>query len=42
MENGDTTLHDFGALFLWDVRLGKDHRDTYLMSLELGVMYFLE
>ena len=25
MESGVNTLHDFEALFLWDVRLGKDH-----------------
>jgi hypothetical protein len=23
MENGSNTLHDYGALFLWDARLGK-------------------
>jgi hypothetical protein len=25
MESGANALHDFGALFFWDVRLGKDH-----------------
>lgn len=25
MEIGANTLHDIGALFLWDVRLGKNH-----------------
>jgi hypothetical protein len=38
VENGANALHDFGALFLWDVRLGKDHGETRLISLELGVM----
>jgi hypothetical protein len=42
MENGSNALHDFGALFFWDVRLGKDHGDTSLMSLELGVLPCLE
>jgi hypothetical protein len=42
MESGANALHDFGALFLWDVRLGKDHGETSLMSLELGVMPCLE
>jgi hypothetical protein len=42
MESGANALHDYGALFLWDVRLGKDHGETSLMSLELGVMHCLE
>jgi hypothetical protein len=42
MESGANTLHDFGALFFWDVRLGKDHGEISLMSLELGVMPCLE
>jgi hypothetical protein len=31
MESGANALHDFGALFFWDVRLGQDH----------GVLVFL-
>jgi hypothetical protein len=36
------TLYDFGALFLWDVRLGKDQGETNMMSTQLGVISFLE
>jgi hypothetical protein len=43
MDSGVNTLHDFVALFLWDAwRLGKDHGEPSLMSLELGVMPCLE
>lgn len=31
-------MYDFGALFLWDVRLRKNCGDIGLMSLELGIM----
>lgn len=43
MESGATALHDFRALFLWDAwRLGQDHGESSLMSLELDVMPCLE
>jgi hypothetical protein len=42
MESGANALHGFGALFLLDVRLGQDHGDTTLNSLEPGMMPFLE
>jgi hypothetical protein len=42
VESGVNTLHGFGALFFWDVRVGKNHGEMSLMSLELGVMPCLE
>ena len=33
MQSGANTLHNFGALFLWDVRIRQDHGETSLMSL---------
>jgi hypothetical protein len=42
MESGGNTLHDFGALFLQDVRLGKDHGETSLICFKLGVLPCLE
>lgn len=42
IESGANALHDFGALFLWDVRLWKDHREIILMSLDLSVKPCLE
>jgi hypothetical protein len=42
MEGGVDALHYFGPWFLWDVRLGQDHGETSLMSLELGVVPCLE
>jgi hypothetical protein len=41
MESGANALHGFGALF-WDVRLGQDHREISLMSLEIGVRPWVE
>jgi hypothetical protein len=38
MKSGANALHDCGTFFLWDVRLGKDHREMSLASLEFGVM----
>ena len=38
MDIGANALHDFVASLLWDAwKLGKDHGDPRLMSLELGV-----
>jgi hypothetical protein len=42
MESGANTLHGFGDLFFWDVRLGKDHGKMSLMIFEVGVMPYLE
>jgi hypothetical protein len=42
MESGANTSYDFGALFLWDVKLGQGLGETNLISLELGVMHCLE
>jgi hypothetical protein len=42
MESGANALHGFGALLFWDVRLGKDHGEMSLMSLDLGVLPCLE
>jgi hypothetical protein len=33
MESGANTLHGFGSLFLWDVRLGKDHGVLVLLMI---------
>jgi hypothetical protein len=38
MESGANSFHCFGALFFWDVRLGQDHGEMNLTSLELGVI----
>jgi len=38
MESGANALHNFGALLLWDVKLGKEHGETSLLNLELKVM----
>jgi hypothetical protein len=35
-------MHDIESLFSWDLRLGKDHGQTFSMSLELGLMLCLE
>jgi len=42
MKSNTNALHDFGALFLWDVRLGKDHGEISVMNLELHVMPCVE
>lgn len=42
MDNGANNLNDLKTLFLWDVRLGKDHDEMKLMSLKHGVIPFLE
>jgi hypothetical protein len=42
IESGANALHEFGDVFFWDVRLGKDHGAISLMSLELGMMPCLE
>jgi hypothetical protein len=42
MESRANPLHDFEALFMWDVKLGQDHGETNLMSLQLGVMPCLQ
>jgi hypothetical protein len=42
MESGAKILHNFGTLFLWDVKRRKYHGEISLMILELFVMPCLE
>jgi hypothetical protein len=42
IESGASALHDFGAFFLWNVKLRQDHGELSLISLELGVIPCLE
>jgi len=42
MENGANTLNGFKTFLLWDVRLWKYHHEMKFMSLDHGVMPFLE
>lgn len=42
MEIGANALRDIGAIFFWDVKLGKDNGETSFMSLQLGLMPYLE
>ena len=42
MQSGENPLHDFGALFFWDVRLGKDHRVLVFLMIHGGLGVFVD
>lgn len=42
MENGDNSINYFKTMFLWHMRLQKDHGEMELMILEHGMIFFLD